>query len=180
MHLSLEEEARKEAWLSELSKFIIEANKNTWAADGAEVAPQRPGYKELEYKKGLWLLRDSYTGYFRAPGMTTVYHKDTPVWNMQYGGHGMTEGYEDRAKATYQFLRAALMQVSSKLLLRGPEHYEKEDYTYSFKLLDGDLIDCLWREEVTEGGILTFTQTGLAGIIIHRDPSREPILPWNT
>lgn len=180
VQISPEEEARKEAWLSELRGFIVEANRNTWAADAGEVEPQRPGYKELEYKNGLWLLRDSYTGYFRAPGMTTVYYKDTPAWNMQYGGHGMTEGYEDRAKPTYQFLRAALMQVPPELPLRGAEHYEEGDFIYKFKLLDGDITDCLWREEITEGGVMTFTQTGLAGVIIHRDTNRKPLLPWNS
>lgn len=78
--ISTEQEAAKEQWLQELSGFIVEADLNTWAADGAEVTPERPGYKELEYKKGLWRLRDSYTGYFRAPGMTTVYYKEVPAF----------------------------------------------------------------------------------------------------
>ena len=172
-------ESPRDRWLRELSEFVVEANLNTWAADGAEVSPERPGYKELEYKKGLWRLRDSYTGYFRAPGMTTVYYKGTPAWNMQYGGHGMTEGYEDRAKATFQFLREALKRVTPDLPLRGAPEYEEGDYRYTFQLLNGDITDCLWREEITEGGILTFTQTGLAGVIIHRDADKKPQLPWN-
>ena len=115
----MKERDRREQWLEELASFIVEANRNTWAAEGAEVSPERPGYKELEYKSGLWRLRDSYTGYFRAPGMTTIYYKDIPSWNMQYGGHGMTDGNR------------------------------------------------------------TFTQTGLAGIIIQRDSDKKPQLPWN-
>lgn len=79
-------DSKREQWLADLSHFIVEANLNTWAADGAEVEPQRPGYKELEYQDGLWRLRDSYTGYFRAPGMTTVYYKGSPAWTMMYGG----------------------------------------------------------------------------------------------
>lgn len=181
--MSLESRAEQEReakgkWLGELAGFIVEANQNTWAADGAEVKPERPGYKELEYKKDFWRLRDSYTGYFRAPGMTTVYYKDQPSWIMAYGGHGQTDGYEDRAKQTFEFLRAALMKVTPELPFRGPERYEKGNNLYTFQMLGGDITDGLWREEIRESGILTFTQTGLVGVVIHRDPNKQPVLPW--
>jgi len=45
--------------------------------------------------------------------------------------------------------------------------------------LNGDITDCLWREEIRENGDLAFTQTGLAGIVIHRDGNKQPQLPWN-
>jgi hypothetical protein len=172
-------EARKAKWLADLREFIVDANRNTWAADGAEVKPQRPGYKELEYRNGLWLLHDSYTGYFRAPGMATVYYKDTPAWTMQYGGHGQTEGHEAHAKQTYNFLKAALMQVTPELPFRGPEEYVEGDNVYRFTMLSGDISDGLWREEITEHGVLTFTQTGIVGTVINKDEGRQPIYPWN-
>ncbi|MBI4037346.1 hypothetical protein HY385_02895 [Candidatus Daviesbacteria bacterium] len=177
--MSLESLEIRQQWLRELAEFIIEANKNTWAADGTEVKPERLGYKELEYENDLWRLRDSYTGYFRAPGMTTVYHKDRPVWTMAYGGHGQTEGYEDKARQTFQFLRAALMRVTPELPFRGPERYKEGGNLYTFKMLDGDIVDGLWKEEITENGVLIFTQIGVVGIVIHRDSNRNPISPWN-
>ncbi len=189
------EAERKETWLNQLANFIVIANGKTWVADGAEVGSQRPGYKELQWpypedkmteqdKKDYqgwedWKLRDSYTGYFRAPGMTTVYYKGQPAWTMQYGGHGQTEGYEDRAKETFNFLKAALMKVSPELPFRGPKQYSEGNSEYTFQLLSGDITDCLWREEIRENGDLTFTQTGLAGIVIHRDGNKQPHLPWN-
>jgi len=169
----------KNQWLRELSVFIVEANRNTWAAEGAEVSPERPGYKELEYKKGFWKLRDSYTGYFRAPGMTTVYFKDTPAWTMAYGGHGQIEEHEEQAKETFQFLKTALMRVTPELPFRGPERYEEGNKVYTFKILNGDITDGLWREEIMENGVLTFTQTGIVGTVINRDTNRQPILPWH-
>lgn len=172
-------EQRKEQWLAELSEFIVEANGKTWAAEGAEVEPQRPGYQELEYRNGLWLLRDSYTGYFRAPGMTTVYYNDTPAWTMQYGGHGQSEGHESHTKQTFNFLKAALMKVTVQLPFRGPEEYVEGDNTYHFTMLSGDINEGLWREEITENGELTFTQTGLVGTVIGRDSERQPVYPWN-
>ncbi len=198
------EKERKETWLKNLADFIVIANGKTWAADGAEVDPQRPGYKELQWPypsimrknvekmteeeleayeayKGWedWMLRDSYTGYFRAPGMTTVYYKGQPVWTMQYGGHGQTEGYEDRVRQTYKFLKAALKQVTPEMPFRGPKEYVEDNKRYEFTLLEGDITDCLWREKITEDNQLTFTQTGIAGIVIHRDGNKQPQLPWN-
>ena len=172
-------EQRKEKWLSELSEFIVEANGKTWAADGAKVEPQRPGYKELEYHNGLWVLRDSYTGYFRAPGMVTVYYKDTPAWAMQYGGHGQTEGHEAHAKQTFDFLKKALMQATVGLPFRGPEEYVEGDKVYRFAMVSGGIEEGLWREEITEKGELTFTQTGIVGIVIGKDSDRRPVYPWD-
>ena len=172
-------DSKREQWLSDLSHFIVEANLNTWAADGAEVEPQRPGYKELEYQDGLWRLRDSYTGYFRAPGMTTVYYKGSPAWTMMYGGHGQAEAHEAQAKQTFNFLREALKRVTPELPFRGPEEYVDGESVYRFTLLDGDITDGLWREEITEHGELTFTQTGLVGTVIKKDDNSQPVLPWN-
>lgn len=181
--ISPEEEVRKEVWLKDLAKFIVEANAQTWAAEGAEVTPQRPGYKELEYppenKRRDWYLRDSYTGYFRAPGMSTVYYKDKPVWTMSYGGHGQTEDYEDSAKETFNFLQKALMKVTPEMPYRGPKEFIEEGKKYTFRLLRGDLTDCLWEEEIHEDGILTFTQIGFAGLVIKRDSNKQPFMPWN-
>ncbi len=173
-----ESNAEREQWLSELSHFIVEANLNTWAASGIEVEPQRPGYKELEYQNGLWRLRDSYTGYFRAPGMTTVYYKGSPVWAMQYGGHGQIEGHEDHAKQTFHFLRAALKRVTPELPFRGPEEYIDGENVYRFTMIEGDINHGLWREAITQRGELTFTQIGLVGTVIKKDDNGKPLLPW--
>ena len=47
-----EQEARKQAWLTELSEFIVRANRNTWAADQGQIDPFLPGDKTHEYKEG--------------------------------------------------------------------------------------------------------------------------------
>src|SRR3990167_1280855 len=193
IQLTPEQEAKKEAWLKNLADFIVIANGKTWAADGAEVDPQRPGYKELQWPypnmteedakayKGWedWLLRDSYTGYFRAPGMTTVYYKGQPAWTMQYGGHGQTENYYGKVRQTFEFLKHALMKVSSELPIRGPREYVEGNKRYEFEMLEGDLEDGLWKERITEDGTQTFTQAGLVGIAIQKNPDRQPINPWD-
>jgi len=179
-----EQEERKQVWLTELSRFIVQANLATWAGEGKEVPPQRPGYKELQYpspeeSQGDWMLRDSYAGYFRAPGMTTVYYKGIPVWTMQYGGHGQTEGHEGNAKETFGFLKEALKKVSPELPFRGPKELVIGDKKYEFQMLEGTIEDGLWREKITENGEVTFTQVGMVGVVIGKDQDRNPIYPWN-
>ncbi len=186
---SPEEAARKEAWLSNLANFIVEANLATWAGNGQEVPAQRPGYKELEYpqqamlgtipKKGFY-LRDSYTGYLRAPGMTTVYYNGVPAWTMSYGGHGQTEGHEGRAKQTFTFLRDALKKVTPELPFRGPQKFIEGNKKYEFEMLEGNLEDGMWRERIFEDDVLTFSQVGIVGIVINKDENRQPVLPWNS
>jgi hypothetical protein len=173
-----ESEWQKKAWLKKLAKFIVTANGKTWAADGAEITPEIQGYKHLEYKKGLWKLKDRYSGYFMAPGHTTVYYKNQPVWTMSYGGQGQTKGYENQAKQTFTFLKSALMKVTPDLPFRGPEIYEEGNKKYTFKMLEGDITDGLWKEEIKENGIVTFKQTGLVGLVINKDQNRKPVLPW--
>lgn len=189
---SPEEEARKETWLKRLADFIVIANGKTWAADSPKMDPQRPGFKELQWpypnmtEQDLkdyegwedWLLRDSYAGYFRAPGMTAVYYKGEPVWAMQYGGHGLIEGNEARVKEIFQFLKSSLMRVRAEMPFRGPESYEEGTLRYTFEH-KGDVEDCLWEERITEKEKLLFTQIGSAGLIINKDQDRQPILPWN-
>jgi len=181
---SPEESARKEAWLTDLSKFIVEANKATWAGDGKEVPAQRPGYKELQHPlpdepQGDWILRDSYVGWFRAPGMTTVYYKGKPAWTMSYGGHGQTEGFEEASGETFKFLKDALSRVTTDLPFRGPSEYVVGNKRYEFELLEGDIEDGSWKERIIEDGVITFQQTGMVSIVINGDSNRQPQLPWN-
>jgi hypothetical protein len=156
----------------------VEANRNTYAADKGQVEPERKEYKELEYTRSIWRLRDSYTGSFRAPGMTTVYFKERPAWTMSYGGTGQREGKEPFAKPTFTFLKKALMQAPPDLPLRGSREFSEEDWKYLFRLLRGDITDFLAEEEITKNGESLFFQTIMGGIVIHKDEQKNPFYPW--
>jgi hypothetical protein len=172
----------KEQWLKNLAEFIVEANMNTWAVDGAEVKPERKGFKELEYSRGEWRLRDSYSGFFSAPGMTTVYFKEQPAWTMAYGGKGQVEEFYDIAKTTFKFLKKALMNVKPEMPFRGPENYHEnyhgEDWNYNFMLV-GDITDFLGEEKIFKSDVLVFTQNILGGLVISKDSEGKPICPWD-
>ncbi len=143
------------------------------------MSPERKGYKELEYENGDWRLRDSYTGYFRAPGMTTIYFRDKPAWTMAYGGTGQLEGHEGIVKPTFTFLKKALMQVSPQMPFRGPEEFAEDEWKYTFRLIRGDITDFLGEENITRYGGKVFTQTVMGGIVIPKDSDRRVISPWN-
>jgi hypothetical protein len=172
------EDTKKKLWLQDLAFFIAEANKKTWAAGEGKVVAERPGFKEYEYESGLWRLRDSYTGYFRAPGSTTVYYKQRPCWMMCYAGQGLIPGNEARAHDIFSFLKVALMQATPKMPYRGLTSYTHADKCYTFKLLQGDITNGVWYEEITEDDAVVFAQTGLIGIIISKKPNGIPFAPW--
>jgi len=173
-----EQEARKQAWLTELIEFIVRANRNTWAADQGEIDPVLPGDKTHEYKEGDWWLVDNYSGYFRAPGITVVRYKEKPAWHMYYGGLGMIPTQYDKVRETFVFLREALMQVTTEMPLRGPSEYRNGNRLYTFRM-KGNIENCEWVEQMSENNELVFTQTGGAGIYIDKMNDRKPLYPWD-
>lgn len=185
--LTPEQEAKKEAWLKDLANFIVEANTHTWAAEGAEVkVPQRPGYKELRWPipnsetgrtEGDWELRDSYTGYFRAPGMTTVYYKGEPAWTMAYSGRGMVTGKYSETKQTFTFLKEALMKVTPDLPYRGPRRFENGGWVYEMEI-HGNIEDFSGDEDIQKDYELMFSQVFSGGIVINEDHDKNPVFPW--
>jgi hypothetical protein len=100
--------------VEELKKFLVEAKMGTYASGGGEVSPQRSGFKELEYRKGRWYYRDSYSGYFQAPGMEVVYFKDEPVWTMAYGGKVHEEFY-GKTDDTYAFFEESYVESPGRI-----------------------------------------------------------------
>jgi len=118
--------------LKELAKFLVEAKKNTYAADGKEVGPERKGFKEFEYRRGKWYYKDSYVGFFMAHGQEVVRYEEKPVWVMSYSG-GMKEDFQNDiefAKETFSFLKKALSKVEESRPFRGPRLFEKNGFIY--------------------------------------------------
>lgn len=153
--------------LGQLAKFLVKAKVNAWAGDGKELAPQRPGFKELEFREGLWLYRDSYAGYFMAPGQEYVTFDGNPVWAMGYSG-GMSQNHRVSrtfAKQTFEFLKKALKQVDEKRPFRGPKIFIEGDQVY----LDeswGDITDFHGTEKIIYQDREVFKQNYCGGLII--------------
>jgi len=155
--------------LEELVEFLVKAKVNTYAGDGKEIESQRPGFKELEFKEGNWEYRDSYSGFYFAPGQEVVRFKGNPVWTMAYSG-GMNEKYHgnlDFAKQTFRFLKEALKRVEKSRPFRGPEYFKQGDYEYIDKS-EGDINNFKGTEKILYKGEEVFRQEYIGGLIVSK------------
>ena len=155
--------------LKELAEFIVEAKKSAYAGDGNEVPPQRPGFKELEHSKGDYVYRDSYKGFFQAPGQEVVWYKGEPVWIMSYNG-GMLEEYQKNvgfALKTFSFLKKALSEVNAEKPYRGPELLEENEWKY-INNIKGSLTNFRGKEKIYFNKKLVFEQDYFGGLVINK------------
>lgn len=154
--------------IEELNKFLYDANANGYASGENEFSPpQRPGFDEIEYRKGDWLFHDSYAGHYFAPGQEVAYYKDKPVWAMAYSG-GMREKYQTDelfTKNTIVFLKKALLEMDPNLPFRGPKKFQYADWKYNSKV-KGDTKDFIGNEKIYYQDQLVFEQNFIGGIII--------------
>jgi len=98
--------------IEEIQKFFFKAMKEGWAANGKKFTiPALPNYKGIEFrseKEDLRLL-DFYCvtpNSSKSAGTTTIWHKDIPVWLINYGGF-----YKECA---IPFLKNALQKTIEK------------------------------------------------------------------
>ncbi len=154
--------------LKTLAEFLIKAKKVTYASGSeANIPAQRPGFKELEFKEGEWEYRDSYSGFFRAPGQEIVRFRGVPVWSMSYDG-GMLEefwGNEAFAKQTFSFLKKALMSVPIQKPFGGPENLKEGDYEYIMDV-EGNITSFKGTEKILFKGKVVFVQHFMGGLIV--------------
>ena len=153
--------------LDELAKFLVRAKMQTYAGDGNELQPQRPGFKELEYVEGDLTYRDSYAGYFFASGQEIVRHKNIPIWAMAYSGGMLREyhGNKEFAKKTFIFLKKVLGKVETKKPFRGPKIFSDSGFLYK-NYSQGDISDFKGTEHIFYKRKEVFRQNYIGGVII--------------
>lgn len=153
--------------LNELARFLVKAKVQAYAGDGREVSPERPGFEELEFSEGIWNYRDSYSGFFFAPGQEIVRVNGQPVWAMAYSGGMRPEYHGDRAfaKRTFTFLKKALLLVEESRPFRGPNQLQEGDYEYT-DASEGDITDFKGTEHILYQGNEVFRQHYIGGLII--------------
>ena len=178
----------KQVWLKELSEFLVENTHHGWASDENKAEPLLPGWKRHVYlskrETGLWIADDNYTGYFRAPGFTLVTYNGKNAWIMQYGGAGMVEGLENKAKPTFAFLKKALLSSTPLYPFRGPKYFAAqetsgEEWKYKFYINHGDITSLSASETIYNKGIIMFMQDISASLVLDKDKDRKILEPWN-
>lgn len=154
----------------ELARFLVRAKKNAWAGDRGKTQPERAGFKEYIFTDGEWSYRDSYVGFYCAPGQEIVRFQEQPVWTMSYDGGMAQEFWEDEnfARETFVFLKKALLQVEESMPFRGPERYEESNLVYKNCLIDGDIRRFEGEESIisTSTDALIFQQKYIGGLIV--------------
>ncbi len=155
-----------------LAEFLVRAKTTTYAGGGEEVPPEkveRPDHKELEHREGNWVYRDSYVGFYAAPGSEYVRINGIKIWSMSYSG-GMTPEYvgnEEFAKKTYDFLKKALSKMEVSRPFRGPNHFKEGDFEY-FDKSEGDLTRFRGEEKITFKGKEVFSQDYIGCLVIYK------------
>ncbi|MBI4144424.1 hypothetical protein HY486_04205 [Candidatus Woesearchaeota archaeon] len=150
-----------------LAGFLVKAKSQAYAGDGKEIRPQRPSFKELEYKEEDLEYRDSYTGFYFAPGQEIVRFQGRPIWAMSYSGGMRPEyhGQKDFAKQTFTFLKKALAMVEESKPFRGPKNLGDGEWQYT-NASEGGITDFKGTEHIFLKGKEVFRQHYIGGLII--------------
>ncbi|MDD3159840.1 MAG: DUF5680 domain-containing protein [Candidatus ainarchaeum sp.] len=162
---------KQEINLKKLANFIVQAKKNTYASTNIkEIKSERSGFKELEYRKNNFYYRDSYSGFFNAPGQEIVRIDNHPVWAMAYSG-GMIEKLHENtefALQTFNFLKKCLLKISIDKPYRGPDIFKEKEWKYTNKLT-GNIKNFSGLEKIYYNDKLVFRQNYIGGLIINKE-----------
>jgi hypothetical protein len=152
---------------TELRKFLVRAKINTYAGEGKEIEPERKDFKELEYSEEDFYYRDSYCGFYRAPGQELVRFKGEPIWAMAYDGGIAEEFYTNElfSKEVYTVLKKALSLINEEIPFRGPEKLEEGDFLYTNEI-KGSLESFSGTEKIFYKGKEVFMQNYIGGFIL--------------
>ena len=111
----------------EIISFLVEAKKNTYANFSAgKVEPSRLASVDLAYESGDFKYLDTFVGGASFSGTEVVYHKNIPVWSMNYIGRLLSED----GKQAIDFLTNVLAQVNLEMPFRGPKFCQDGKFVY--------------------------------------------------
>ncbi|MFW6036138.1 MAG: DUF5680 domain-containing protein [Halanaerobiales bacterium] len=114
-----------------VNEFLIKAKKETYAGKGPEVESLRPNSHDLIYEENDLKYIDTYLGGIKFAGEEALWQDNKPFWAMNYYGRVLDESFEG------DFLKEVLSNVPVDMPYRGPESYQKDEFTYTCKV-DGD------------------------------------------
>lgn len=116
--------------MNTLENFIITAKATCYVGDGAPSPSSRPTSHDLGFQDGDWRYLDSYFGGTDFIGQEVVWHKDKPVWAMNYYGYILQAAEIDAEKAG-EIIKTALSALYAKNRFLGGFEYLVGDYTYN-------------------------------------------------
>ncbi len=156
--------------LKKLARFLVKAKTQTYALmNSQKIESERPLHDELEFEEDGLYYRDSYIGFFQAPGMEEVrLGKDgETIWTMAYSGGMLSEFQNDIgfAKQVFTFLKKVLGLVKEDFPFRGPKKFEEGDWSYVNEI-EGDIKRFKGHEKIFFKGKEVFNQDYIGGLVI--------------
>ena len=157
--------------MKDISNFLIEAKKNTYANGKAlRTNSLRQGSSDYHFEVKIdnkkTIYHATYFGGKKFIGEEVVYlESEKPFWGMNYYGYSLNDDEYENAIANA--LRPALMQVGidKKVLpLRGPSRFVNGDYIYTFEY-NGTLESFTGIEKIYKNNELIYELHCHGGII---------------
>lgn len=108
----------------EVIDFLCRAKINCYAGGSTETQSSRPESHDLQYEEGDLKYIDTYLGGEKFAGEEALWHKEKPIWAMNYVGRIVAEGFSS------SFLMECLRLVPKEIPFRGPLYYQNGDYAY--------------------------------------------------
>ncbi len=139
--------------------FLIRAKRATYAGGKGRIDSSRPDSHDLAYAEGPLRYLDTYLGGERFIGEEAIWREGLPIWGMNYSGRVVREGFSG------DFLKEALLLVSSEMPFRGPLSYQNGAYCYRCET-EGDMDWFFGREVILKDEVLIYEALFHGGSII--------------
>lgn len=149
--------------LKELNAFIVRAKAATYVGDGQHSDPCRRGSHDLRFADQEWSYHDSYFGGRDFIGEEVVYHRDTPVWAMNYYGRILRDDLLSGAEAG-QMIKASLTRMYQEGRFLGGFEYHENDLTYTDGN-EGNVVFFRGRETIRRGSETAYELEYHGGLI---------------
>jgi transcriptional regulator with XRE-family HTH domain len=127
--------------IKEAIGFLLRAKKNTYAGHGLEIDPCRIASHDLQYEENDYFYFDTYLGGQCFSGEEAIWLHKSPIWSMNYSGRIIGEEFSG------DFLIEVLSQVREDKPYRGPDIFQKGDYSYHCKV-EGEFVWYQGYEEI--------------------------------
>lgn len=115
----------------ELTKFLCEAKRNTYAIAQNEVNGTRPDSHDFLYENESLKYIDTYLGSEQFVGEEAVWENNQPIWGLNYTGRALSDEFD------IDFLKEALKRSTEEYPYRGPKFFMKGNFTYKCRV-EGD------------------------------------------
>lgn len=150
--------------LKELSSFLVEAKKSTYASgDKANKIINDDKSTTLVFIKGDWKYHDNYFGGEPYGGREVVFYKNLPIYIMVY--YGFVDKTVPEFNSIYKVLQSALSLIPEEKPFRGPLEYIQDNLIYKNNF-QGE-VDNFQGEEFIydENGKILYNAKYIGGLI---------------